>query len=111
MTLWEPLTLPADVTGPTLVVSVQEDAESPWLLVVLQVRLCVIQPLPCPQSWAGSRCRSCLEIPPGSQCPGRMGEGWLFVPLIPSFLAGGGSLENIQLLTIQLMYTLAGACG
>lgn len=39
MTLWEPLTLRVDVMGPTLVVSVQEDAESPWLLVVLQVEL------------------------------------------------------------------------
>lgn len=54
--------------------------------------------------------RSCLEIPHYSWCPDCMGEGQLFQPLIPSFLAGGGLLENIQLLTIQLMYTLAGDC-
>lgn len=40
-----------------------------------------------------------------------VGGGWLFAPLSPSFIAGGGSLENIQLFTIQLMYTVAGACG
>lgn len=66
--------------------------------------------------WAGTRStavpqyRSCLEIPHYSWCPDCMGEGQLFQPLIPSFLAGGGLLENIQLLTIQLMYTLAGDC-
>lgn len=89
--------------------------------MVLQVGLWFIPGTPCVfQSWLGRdtqyrstavpQYRSCLEIPHYSWCPDCMGEGQLFQPLIPSFLAGGGLLENIQLLTIQLMYTLAGNC-
>lgn len=51
------------------------------------------------------------KSPHSSRCPDPHGGGWLFASLIPSFIAGGGSLENVQLFTIQLMYTLAEDCG
>lgn len=55
----------------------------------------------------GSSSCSCLEIPHHSHRPQLRGGGWLFASLSPSFIAGGGSLENIQLFTVQLMHTVS----
>lgn len=61
--------------------------------------------------WAGKPALQLFGNPRCSRCPDLYGGGWLSAPLIPAFIAGGGSLENIQLFTIQLMYTVAGDCG